>query len=263
MPTRTIVLTSLALLICVALTGTVVTKAASPAGCSRFVLTGHPSYPPVSYANGATLDGAGIQVVRALAAQANEPIQVVNEGSWDAAQQAVQAGKADAIVGIYLTQKRQNLYDYLQPAIATDPSAVIVKTGSPFVYHDWQSLIGMRGVVSEGEEYGHQFDVFMNAKLTIKRVHGFDAVYKAVIDGDADYGLVGYYAALEGAPKGQIKVATSNFVTENLYLAFRKDSPCSHALSPTFSIELTAMIANGAVKKLFAAALASLESSRK
>jgi polar amino acid transport system substrate-binding protein len=233
--------------------------AAGPGGCSRLVLTGHPSYPPVAWAHGDTLDGAGIEIVRRLAEDSGIPISVVNEGSWDAAQQAVKTGKADAIVGLYLTHKRLASFDYVQPAIAPDPSAVLVRAGERFDYTGWDSLIGKRGVLSDGEEYGPKFDAFMKTKLTMRRVRGFQGVYQALIDNEADYGLAGYYAALTAAPKTKIAIAAPNFVTEGLYLAFGKNSACSSRLSTAFSKDIAKLIADGTVKKLFATGLADYQ----
>jgi len=230
---------------------------AKRAGCTRLVLTGHPSYPPVAWAAGGTLEGAGIALVRRLAKDADIPIVVVNKGSWAAAQQAVRGGKADAIVGIYLTQERAKFLDYVRPAFAPDPSAVLVRANEHFVYKNWNSLIGKHGAVSAGEVYGARFDAFMHAKLTVRRVNGFAAVYQTIIDKEADYGLAGYYPALTGAPKGKLKIVEPNFVTEGLYLAFGKSSPCSSKLSARFSKDVARLIADGTVKRLMATALSN------
>jgi polar amino acid transport system substrate-binding protein len=233
--------------------------AAAP-GCSRIVLTAHNEYPPVSWAHNGTLEGAGIEVVRRLAAANGVKLSVVNQGSWNAAQTAVKSGKADAIVGLYLTRPRRQLFNYVQPAIAPDPSAVIVRRAETFVYRGWDSLIGKRGAVSEGEQYGRAFDTFMDSKLTTQRVKGFDGVYTALLQRKADYGLVGYYSALTSAPAG-IKIAEPNFVTEGLYIAFGKSSRCN-SLIPAFSSGVKRMSANGTTRKLFANALAAYKRER-
>lgn len=226
---------------------------ATTPGCTRMVLTAHNAYPPVAWAHNGTLEGAGIDVVRRLAAANAVQLSVVNEGSWDAAQAAVKSGKADAIVGLYLTRPRLQFFNYVQPAIAPDPSAVVVRRDETFAYHGWNSLIGKRGAVSEGEQYGRAFDRFMDSKLTTQRVKGFEGVYNAVLQHKADYGLVGYYAAATGAPHG-IKIAEPDFVTEGLYIAFGKSSRCN-SLIPAFSSGVQHMTADGTTKKLFADAL--------
>jgi polar amino acid transport system substrate-binding protein len=234
-------------------------NAAAP-GCSSMVLTAHNAYPPVAWAHNGKLEGAGIEVVRRLAAHNGVQLSVTNEGGWNAAQTAVKSGKADAIVGLYLTTPRRQFFNYVEPAIAPDPSAVVVRRNETFVYRGWNSLIGKRGAVSEGEQYGRAFDTFMDSKLTIKRVKGFEGVYSAVLQHKADYGLVGYYAALTGAPRS-IKIAEPNFVTEGLYIAFGKSSRCN-SLIPVFSAGVKRMTADGTTKKLFADALRRYQRER-
>jgi polar amino acid transport system substrate-binding protein len=232
------------------------------ATCDSLILTGHPSYPPVSWSadDGATLEGAGIEIVSMLASASEVPVQVLHAGSWDAAQQAVKTGKADAIVGLYKTPARLPSFTYLEPAIAQDPSAVLVRTGETFVYKDWNSLIGKKGVANVGESFGHAFDTFAASKLNITTVHGNKAVYQALLTKQADYALMGYYAAVSEMPKGKVAFATQNFATEGLYIAFSKTTPCA-SLAPKFSKGLAAMIADGTVKRLFAEALAKYEAS--
>jgi polar amino acid transport system substrate-binding protein len=254
-------LAAVAALACVALLAPTAGGRAA-ATCDSLILTGHPSYPPVSWATdgGATLEGAGIEIVSKLASASQVPLQVLDGGSWSGAQEAVKAGKADAIVGLYRTQARLPSFTYVEPPIAQDPSAVLVRTGETFSYKNWNSLIGKKGVVSLGESFGHDFDTFAASKLHVTTVRGNKAVYAALLAKQADYALMGYYAAESEMPKDKVVFATQNFATEGLYIAFSKTTPCA-SLAPAFSKGLTAMIADGTVKRLFAEALAKYESS--
>jgi polar amino acid transport system substrate-binding protein len=231
----------------------------APASCATLVLTGHPSYPPVAWADGASLQGGGIDVIRILAKDNHIALRVVNEGNWDNAQLAVRDGKADAIVGLYRTQARLPYFDYVSPALAPDPSSVLIRTGETFTYVNWNSLIGKRGVVGVGESYGTKFDAFLQAKLTTYRVNTLDDIYRQLIAGKADYGLSGYYAALTSLPTGKITIAVPDFVTEGLYLAFGKGDVCGAKLAPSFSREIATLSANGTIKAIFAAELAKYE----
>lgn len=233
---------------------------AAPGSCSTIVLTGHPTYPPVSWSANGTLRGAGIAVVRRLADDAGARLRVIDEGSWDAAQSAVKSGKADAIVGIYRTQARLPYYDYVEPAFAEDPSSVLVRAADPFVYKGWESLVGKRGAVSAGESYGHAFDTFMRDRLTVATEDGFDGVYRAVLQGRAAYGLAGYYAALSGAPAG-LRIAEKNFVTEGLYLAFGKGSPCGATFARRFGADIVRLTRDGTVKRLLDAGIEEYKSA--
>ena len=83
-------------------------------------------------------------------------------------------------------------------------------------------------------------------------------VYAHLAAGRAAYGLSGYYAAVTTAPKS-LAIAAPDFVTEGLYLAFGKQSRCVAALTPKFSSGIAAMVANGSIKRIFAAELKRYE----
>jgi ABC-type amino acid transport substrate-binding protein len=89
--------------------------------CAHLVVAGHPRYAPVSWAVGDTLQGGAIALVEKLAAAEGVSVSVLNAGSWDGAQQAVETGKADLIVGIYKTPAREGYLDFVPPACPTTP----------------------------------------------------------------------------------------------------------------------------------------------
>ncbi|HZY99835.1 MAG TPA: transporter substrate-binding domain-containing protein [Candidatus Baltobacteraceae bacterium] len=234
------------------------TAAPKPASCSSFVLTGHPSYPPVAWKSAKTLTGGGIEVVRRLARASGVKMTVLAQPTWGDAQQAVRDGRADAIVGIYKTKEREQYYTYLDPALAPDPSAVVIRAGKTFVYKNWNSLIGKRGVAGAGESYGSTFDAFMAAKLTTYRVPTLADVFAQVLAQKAGYGLSGYYTAITSAPAG-IAFASQDFVTEGLYLAFGKQSTCGVALESAFSSGIARMKSDGTIDSIFARELERYE----
>lgn len=229
-----------------------------PPQCSSFVLTGHPSYPPVAWKSGNTLTGGGIEVVQRLARASGVRMSVLAQPTWDDAQKAVQDGRADAIVGIYKTKQRLQYYNYLSPPLAPDPSAVVIRAGETFVYKNWNSLIGKRGVVGAGESYGTKFDDFRAAKLTTYSVPTLADVFAQVLAQKAQYGLSGYYTAVTSAPAG-IAFASQDFVTEGLYLAFGKQSACGAALASSFSSGIKTMKADGTIDRIFARELKRYE----
>jgi polar amino acid transport system substrate-binding protein len=237
---------------------TVTVTPVTPAVCTSFVLTGHPSYPPVAWKSGNTLTGGGIDVVARLARASGVKMSVLAQPTWEDAQLAVRDGRADAIVGIYKTKQREVYFDYLTPALAPDPSAVVIRAGEPFDYQNWDSLIGKRGVVGAGESYGSKFDAFLAAKLTTYSVPTLADVFAQVLASKADYGLSGYYTAVTSAPKG-IAFASKDFVTEDLYLAFGKQSRCGTALASAFSAGIAQMKSAGTIDRIFARELKRYE----
>jgi len=56
------------------------------------------------------------------------PSEVPNLGSWEAALEAVKAGKADAIAGIFVTEERKTWAELITPAYLDNSISVIVAT---------------------------------------------------------------------------------------------------------------------------------------
>lgn len=229
--------------------------------CSRIVVTGHPHYAPVSFESGHSLEGGAIALVRRLGQDAGIPVTVMNAGSWEAAQKAAADGTADIVVGIYRTPEREKSLSFVVPAIAADPSSVITKPDVKLDYKSWSSLVGKKGLVSEGESYGPKFDRFMAKSLTVEKVPGFPALFTALEDGKGEYGLIGYYAALTGAPKDKVKIAVKNFVSEPMYIAFGRNSAC-RSLAPVFGREIRRYVKNGTMKRLWKIGLSDYELSK-
>ena len=222
--------------------------------CTQLVVTGHPSYAPVSWSAGDTLAGGAIALVEKLAAAVGVPVSVLNAGSWDGAQKAVETGRADLIVGIYKTPARQRYLDYVTPRMSDDASSVIVRRNAGFPYQGWQSLAGKQGLMSAGESYGVEFDAFRQQHLTIGEVDGFAAVLEGLSEGRGDYGLMGYYPALTLALGAEVTILEKSFASEPMYIAFGKSSPC-RTLAAAFGKELESLRSDGTVERLWQAGL--------
>lgn len=226
--------------------------------CNRIVVTGHPHYAPVSFAAGGTLEGGAIELVRRIAQDSGVPVTILDAGSWEGAQAAAANGTADIIVGVYKTPEREKTLHYVSPAMADDPSSVITRTDTNLVYKGWRSLIGKKGLLSDGESYGTKFDAFMKDRLTIEKVKGFPVLFTSLASGAGDYGLIGYYAALTGAPKDKIKIAVKSFVSEPMYIAFGKGSAC-RVLETEFRKGVKAAVRNGTIEKLWSIGLSDFD----
>ena len=243
------------------LAAAVTATSAGTKDCDRVVVTGHPNYAPVSFAVGSSLDGGAIALVRRLAQDAGIPVTVLNAGSWEAAQAATADGTADIIVGIYRTPEREKTLQYVLPAMADDPSSVITRPDVNLAYKKWSSLVGKKGLVSDGESYGPKFDAFMAKRLTVEKVKGFPALFAALESGAGDYGLIGYYAALTGAPKDKVKIAVKSFVSEPMYIAFGRKSACRN-LEPAFRRGMKAAVRDGTVDRLWKIGLSDFEQAK-
>jgi polar amino acid transport system substrate-binding protein len=239
---------------------------ASAAECKRIVLTGHPDYPPVLWAEGSTLRGAPILLVQKLAAETGAEVQVINPGTWDMAVTAVRTGKADAIAGIYFNDERTGFLEFVRPAWMQDPVSVIVRHDASFKFSGVADLVGRKGAAGKGESFGNDLDMYIAQNLSVSRTQGLDEALDMLITRRVDYVINGTYPALkvaiERGIKDEVAVLDPPLVTEGAYLAFSKKSPCRH-LAATFGKRIEEMQRSGETEALLRAAAEAWETARK
>jgi polar amino acid transport system substrate-binding protein len=216
--------------------------------CNRLTITGHSEYAPIAYRDGDRIVGAAPALVEAIAAELNVPVESKYTGAWADAQAAARDGLADIIFGIYFNDERATYLDYVRPAFMTDPVVVMVAKGKPFPYKDRDDLIGKRGVTNEGESYGADFDAFIVEHLTVVRSKGVDKAFEALLSGNADYVIVGFYpGTAEAARMGlrdKLEQLNPPLLAADMFVAFSKKSPCL-SLMGAFSTAIEAMSSDG------------------
>jgi polar amino acid transport system substrate-binding protein len=223
--------------------------------CTELVITGHPSYPPVSWSSGRKLIGAAPDLVTRIATSLGvRKVASTDFGSWEKAQAAARGGEADVIFGIYRTEERKEFLDYLEPPFMMDPVAIVVRKGTAFPFADWKDLKGKKGVTNAGESFGDRFDPFLARELTVARVPGVAAVFTALLDGKADYAIMalipGRNLARKLAILDKVEFLSREVVSAEMFVAFSRRSRCATALREGFARALQAAVAGGELKKL-------------
>lgn len=229
-------------------------RAQTDAGnCERLVMVGHPDYPPFSWAVGKRLLGMGPSLVERLAADAGVELELRATDSWPAALQMVMRGHADGVYGLYRNSERMQWLTYLVTPIADDQVGVIVARGKAFPYKDRNSLIGRRGVTSNGESFEDSLDTFITARLDVARVPGQAAALRSVISGKSEYAIEPLATAMAEARalkiEDKIEVLGKPLLSTKMYIAFSRQSPCRE-LADRFNRELRAFASNGTLSRL-------------
>ncbi len=223
--------------------------------CPSLVITGHPDYPPVAWAKNDAIVGVAPDLVTGIARSLGVThVTSRNFGSWEKAQAAARSGEADIIFGIYKNDERMTYLDYLDPPFMLDPVSVVVRKGAAFPYTKWDDLKGKKGVTNAGESYGNQFDAFMKAELTVTRTNGVDKAFKALLDKQADYMIVGLYPGKDLARQlgiqSKIDFLPKELQSSEMFVALSKKSKCLEMLKAGFSAKLKTEVEQGKVKEL-------------
>ncbi len=226
--------------------------------CTKLVVTGHPDFSPVSWQSGATLEGFGPMLMKALARQTHLPLVINNMGSWGKAQQAVMSGKADVIYGLYKTPERSQWLSYVATPIFTDAWGILVPKGKEFIYNDRRSLIGKRGVTTDGESFEADLDEWIATRLSVRRVPNQTTVLDALKKGNLDYAIVSLTSALDEKQRNKIQenfvLISEDFLSTSMYIAVGRESPCRKIVEG-FSGTILAWKKDGTLDKLLKQAI--------
>ena len=223
--------------------------------CQSLVMTGHPAYPPVSWAVDGKIIGASADLVASIAKELKvETVTSVNFGSWEKAQEAIKEGRADIIFGIYKNQARAVYMNYVEPPYMLDPVSVVIRKGEAMKFSEWSDLKGRKGVTNQGESYGNKFDAYIKTDLNIARSSGVDQAFNQLLNQQADYLIIGTYPGMLEAKKlniaSKLEFLPKNVLTEDMFIAFSKKSACYASLEKDFSAALKKAVASGAINNL-------------
>lgn len=229
-------------------------NAQSGPACAALVITGHPSYEPVAWADHGKIVGAAPTLVNGIGANLGVKDVVSKDfGSWEAAQAAARDGEVDVIFGIYKNDARAAYLDYVEPPFMMDPTSIVVRQGGGFAFAEWSDLKGRKGVTNAGESYGNAFDAFMADELTVVRAGGVDKAFAALLSGQADYMIVGLFPGRDEVRKlgliGRVEFLPKELVSAAMYVAFSKRSKCG-ALQAGFSSGIKMAVDSGAMRRL-------------
>ncbi len=223
--------------------------------CDTLIITGHPAYPPVAWADNGKIIGASTQLVTAIAKQLKVPNVVSKDfGSWENAQEAIKNGQADVIMGIYKNDVRQQYMNYIEPPYMVDPVSIVIRAGQTLKYKKWDDLKSLKGVTNEGESFGNKFDSYIVENLTVERSKGVDAAFDTLLNKDADYLIIGMYpgkmVARNRKIMSQLNFMPKSLEVANMYIAFSKQSACYDVLKAGFSTAIIHAASSGRVKQL-------------
>lgn len=232
--------------------------ASAETACRSLVITGHPAYMPVAWADKGKITGAAPELVGAIARKLG--VKTVNSkdyGSWEKAQAAVRDGTADVVFGIYKNDARIKWLDYVEPSFMMDPVSVVVRRGDGFSYARWDDLKGKQGVTNAGESFGNKFDSFMASSLTVARAQGVEKAFEALLNKKADYLIIGLYPGQFAVRRlglaAKVEFLPKEIDSFEMYVGFSKKSKCN-ALKTAFAERLGKELAEGRVKQLLDAA---------
>lgn len=193
----------------------------------KFIASGHPQWPPIMYQVDSDIIGVGPEITAKVFGDLGVKIASKYEGPWDVVQEKAKSGEVDVLVAAYKTTERETYMDYSIP-YTVDPVVLVVKKGNAFPYIRWEDLVVKKGVVTNGDSYGQEFDNFIKDKLTVKKVGTAEEAFDSLLNGETDYFVYALYSASDYIFRNklteQVEILPQYVSTENFYLTISKKS---------------------------------------
>lgn len=118
----------------------------------------HPAAQPMSWEHQGQLHGVCVEMARRAFAAAGWTLNVNAVGPWSRCQALVERGQIDAMVCAFDTPARREYAVPVEPALASNESAVFVRQDSPVRFDSWADLTGLRIGVGHGVSLGAGVD---------------------------------------------------------------------------------------------------------
>lgn len=225
----------------------------SAAECKKVVISADSDYPPLHWYDGKRLTGASIEIAVTALQALDIPFEVRYAGPFHQVLRGAQNGEIDMISSLKDTPERREFLAFASVPLFANPIALFVPRERSFSYAGWHDLIGKKGGITQGNQFGNGFDDFLKKNLTIETQQKVHMSFTKLELGQIDYVVTGYYSGLAYlASVGQQNkfMALKPFVTQtDNFIAFARQSPCAVHLKD-LNRQLERMHKSGALKAI-------------
>ena len=204
------------------------------AQCNRVVLTADPSYPPLHWYDGSTLQGASIEIAKRVLTELRIPYEVRYQGPFPRIMSLAERGEVDMIATLKKTPEREAFLLYPKTPALSNPVAVFGAREHPFEFRDRADLIGLRGGITRGNVFGGGVDEYLRDKLTIQESNSPESNFEKLALGRIDYFITGYYTGmallLKRGDEERFVVKEPYLVDSPNYIVLTRNGKCADKL---------------------------------
>ncbi|WP_083444525.1 substrate-binding periplasmic protein [Herbaspirillum rhizosphaerae] len=223
------------------------------AECSKLIISGGSDYPPLHWYDGSQLTGASIEVATTALKALKIPYELRYMGPFYRVLEGAKNGEVDMIATLKDSPERREFLSFATPSPFTSPIAVFTLRSRPFTYREWNDLIGKKGGITLGYQFGEGFDDFLKKQLKVETEKKTSVNFLKLERGTIDYLITGYYNGLaylaENKQTDHFTVHTPYVTDAKNYIALSRNSPCIKYLK-SINQQLESMQNNGATKAI-------------
>jgi polar amino acid transport system substrate-binding protein len=166
------------------------------AQCTRLIVSADPAYPPLHWYDGETLQGASIEIAKRVLEELQIPYEVRFVGPFPRVVKMAEHGEIDMIATLKKTTEREAFLLYPKTPALSNPIVAFQSRAHLFDFHDRNDLIGKKGGITRGNQFGNGLDEFISSKLQVEEANSPDSNFDKLALGRIDYFATGLYTGL-------------------------------------------------------------------
>jgi polar amino acid transport system substrate-binding protein len=221
--------------------------------CDRVVVTADPSYPPLHWYDGETLQGASIEIAKRVLSDLGLAYEVRYQGPFPRVMTLAQRGEVDMVTTLKKTPEREAFLLYPKTPALSNPVAVFGAREHPFDFNDRADLVGLRGGITRGNVFGGGVDEYLKDRLNIQESNSPESNFEKLALGRLDYFITGYYTGmallLKRGDEERFVVKAPFLVDTPNYLVLTRNGKCADKLEQ-IEARLALLKKNGVLDEL-------------
>lgn len=200
------------------------------AECVKVVVSADSDYAPLHWYDGKRLTGASVEIASRALTALEIPFEVRYVGPFHRVLKEAETGEVAMVASLKSTPERQQYLAYTSVPLFSNPIAIFVARDRSFAYSGWKDLIGKRGAITQGNQFGGGFDDFMINNLRIETAQKAYMNFTKLDSGKIDYLITGYYSGLiylNQSKQNDRFMALRPYINEtDNFIAMSRANPC-------------------------------------
>lgn len=198
--------------------------------CKQITVLTHPNYPPFhSYNKKGELVGHTKSIIDEISKLLDIKFKVLEKRPWERVKLKAKEGKVDMIWGLKNSRDRREYLEFLTAPLFANPMSIFTLKKRKLQIETWLDLIKYKGGVSRGDNFGTDFDEFIQNFLSFSTYDGNNSLIKSLMSNRVDYIIIGEKTGTELLRKlGVIEqVSIQMRINSGLvYVGYSKKSKC-------------------------------------
>lgn len=176
--------------------------------------------------------GPSIILAKKIGKKLGKQVKILPAKPWLRVKKMLRNAQVDMVVGLKRTSDRERYIYFANTPVAPNPMSIFVRKGEKKTKDiaGWMDLMSLTGVMSLGDNYGAEFDIFLNKNLDMIQAKDPKSALRLLKESRGEFAILGaatgnYFLQQEGwATEMHEKFQINNGL---IYLGVAKKSKCA------------------------------------